>query len=159
MIPTGVGSIFRFAARHTGDADKGSLLRVHTLSKVTKAEAQRRYRQERALATGLDADARRRRDAALRRERQNRYLARLVLSTRTHTLDELPPDDTTVDPRTSTEAHLVCENRTLLRTRHSIPSVPGTPLPFLAYNDLSVLSASLLSLCAEFCITHAPLLV
>ena len=36
---------------------------------VSKAEAQRRYREERTVSAGPDADTRRRRDAALRRER------------------------------------------------------------------------------------------
>jgi hypothetical protein len=35
---------------------------------ASKAESQRRYQQERTLATGPDADARRRRDAGLQRE-------------------------------------------------------------------------------------------
>ena len=36
---------------------------------VSKAEAQRRYREERAVAAGPDTDTRQRRDAALCRER------------------------------------------------------------------------------------------
>ena len=43
---------------------------VHTLSMVTNTyDTQTRYRQRCALATGPDADGRRRRDAALHRER------------------------------------------------------------------------------------------
>ena len=89
-----------------------------------KAEAQRRYRQERAVAAGPDADARRRRDAALRCERQKKYRARLVSSARTHTLDELPPAMT--DAQTSTDSRAVCE---LQRHRQPTPAPPSLHTP------------------------------
>ena len=67
---------------------------------VTKAEAQSRHRQERALATGPDADARRR-DATLHHRYRVR-VARLISSARTDTLDGLPPVDGTADVQTPT---------------------------------------------------------
>ena len=47
---------------------------LHTPSMVTKADAQRRYRQKCALATGPHAVTHRRRDAQLRRERVNFHM-------------------------------------------------------------------------------------
>ena len=68
---------------------------------VSKAEAQRCHREERAVSAGPDANTRRRREAALRREREKKDQARLVSFARTHTLNE-PPPATATDAETST---------------------------------------------------------
>ena len=92
--------------------------------KPTEADAHRRYRRHRALATGPDADARRRRDAALHRERQKRH-RQLMSSARADTLDGLAPTDGTVDAQTSREARLLWQYQTPhRRTTQKFPSSP-----------------------------------
>ena len=58
---------------------------------VSKAEAQRRYRQRRALATGPDADVRLLRDAALHCERQKRYRTRTCIRRTGHAKEYSSP--------------------------------------------------------------------
>ena len=69
---------------------------------------------------GCDADARRRRrDAALQRERQKRYQARPVSSARAHTLDGLAPADATPDARRSTAPQPHREHQRHYQTHHT----------------------------------------
>jgi hypothetical protein len=74
---------------------------------VSKAEAQRRYQEERTVSAGPDADTHQRRDAALRREQEKKDKARLESSARTHTFNEPPPTtatDAQMNPRPSNRA-------------------------------------------------------
>ena len=92
---------------------------LHSRSMPTNADAQRCYRHRRALATGPDADVRRRRDTALHCERQKRHRAQLVSSTRTYPLDALATANAAPDVRRSTAAQPHREHQTYYQTHHA----------------------------------------
>ena len=98
---------------------------------VSKAEAQRRYREERTVSAGPDTDTRRRRDAALRREREKKRLSATgVLRRYTHAQqtptyhgDGRGDEYTPVQPGLTPLEEMPSWRRTPRGRRESLPSL------------------------------------